>query len=180
VVGAPDGVILCGGLAPAGARDLTRRYDVELIELPDGADIPGSFWGEPEAGLIGSRLHVRCDTPAHSLLHELSHYVCMPPERRAALNTDAGGDDDEECAVCYLQVVLADCLPGFGRARCLADMQRWGYCFRQGSARSWFDGDGRDARRWLETHRLIDSAARPTWRKRVATIEQRAGDAIQS
>ena len=43
----------------------------------------------------------------HSVLHESSHYICMSPERRAALDRDAGGDDLEEAAVCYLQVLLA-------------------------------------------------------------------------
>ena len=59
----------------------------------------------------GNTLYVRADTPVHSLLHELSHYVCMTPERRAGLDRDAGGDDAEECAVCYLQILLADELP---------------------------------------------------------------------
>ena len=72
-----------------------------------GEVLPGSYWGESEAGLRGNVLYVRADTPLHSLLHELSHYVCMTPERRAGLDRDAGGDDAEECAVCYLQIVLA-------------------------------------------------------------------------
>ena len=59
--------------------------------------------------------------------------------RRAALATDAGGSDDEESAVCYLQVLLARRLSGFGAERCLADMDAWGYSFREGSARAWFE-----------------------------------------
>ena len=39
--------------------------------------LPGSYWGDSEAGLRANVLYVRADTPLHSLLHELSHYVCM-------------------------------------------------------------------------------------------------------
>jgi hypothetical protein len=109
---------------------------------------------------------VRADTPAHSFLHELCHYVCMDSTRRAALATDAGGSDDEECGVCYLQVLLAERLTGFGSARCLADMDAWGYSFREGSARAWFDGDGAQARAWLVSHALVDAEGRPTARVR--------------
>ena len=45
-----------------------------------------------EAGLIDRCLFLRDDTPAHSLLHELAHFVCMKSERRHGLDTDAGGD----------------------------------------------------------------------------------------
>jgi len=92
------------------------------------------------------------------LLHELCHYVCMDDARRTALATDAGGSDDEESAVCYLQVLLAQELRGFGTEQCLRDMDSWGYSFREGSARAWFEGDGTFARAWLLTHDLIDSA----------------------
>jgi hypothetical protein len=90
----------------------------------------------------------------------------MPAERRAMLNRDAGGDTDEECAVCYLQLVLADELPEFGRQRCCDDMDAWGYSFREGCVRAWLGGDGEDARRWLLRRGLIDAALRPTWRLR--------------
>ncbi|MDX1562936.1 MAG: hypothetical protein R3305_08410 [Gammaproteobacteria bacterium] len=146
---------------------LLERYRVELVDVAGGAPIPGSHWGAPEAGLIGKRLYARADTPLHSILHELAHIVCMSADRRAGLDTDAGGDDLEECAVCYLQVLLAEQLPGFGRDRCLADMDAWGYSFREGSARNWFEGDGRDARVWLETHGLIEGAA-VTWQLRAS------------
>ena len=36
----------------------------------------------------------------------------MSEERRKCLDRDAGGDDLEEAAVCYLQMLLADHLPG--------------------------------------------------------------------
>jgi hypothetical protein len=92
----------------------------------------------------------------------------MDARRRAVLVKDAGGDDDEECAVCYLQIVLAAELPGFGRDRALADMDGWGYSFREGSARAWLDGDARFARAWLRHHELIDPRGAPTWSLRTA------------
>jgi len=142
------------------------RYGARLVVVPDGAPIPHSYWGAPEAGLEGDRLYVRGDTPAHSLLHELCHYVCMSADRRARLMKDAGGTALEECAVCYLQVLLADHLPGFGRDKALADMDAWGYSFREGSAGAWWRGDARFAREWLLDHGLIDATDRVTWRLR--------------
>jgi hypothetical protein len=106
---------------------------------------------------------VRPDTPLHSFLHELSHFVCMSAERRAGLDKDAGGDDAEECGVCYLQILLADELPPLGRARMLSDMDAWGYTFRLGSARAWFEQDASEAREWLRGHDLIAADARPTF-----------------
>jgi len=79
----------------------------------------------------------------------------MDEARRAGLHTNAGGDYDEENAVCYLQILLADWLPGFGRARCMADMDAWGYSFRLGSTRAWFENDAEDARAWLAAKSLI-------------------------
>jgi hypothetical protein len=140
---------------------LVASYGARLVELAAHEPIPGSYWGDAEAGLVGDAVYVRADTPAHSLLHELCHYVCMDDARRAALATDAGGNDDEESAVCYLQVLLADRLRGFGSERCLRDMDAWGYSFREGSARAWFDGDGAFARTWLFAHGLIDSQRMP-------------------
>jgi hypothetical protein len=130
-----------------------------------GEALPGSYWGDSEAGLQGNRLYVRPDTPLHSLLHELSHFVCMSPERRAGLDRDAGGDDEEECGVCYLQILLADELP-WGRDRMLDDMDRWGYSFRLGSARAWFEQDAADARRWLRQQGLVGDDGLPVFRLR--------------
>ena len=135
---------------------LLGRYHLELALIAPGELIPGSYWGESEAGLRGERLYARLDTPVHSVLHEASHYICMTPERRAGLERDAGGDDPEETAVCFLQVLLADELPGVGRTRLFVDMDAWGYSFRLGSARAWFEQDAEDARQWLLRHGVID------------------------
>jgi hypothetical protein len=159
-------VVLLADLDRAEVEALVAAYGARLVEIPAGEAIPGSYWGETEAGLVGDAVHVRGDTPAHSLLHELCHYICMDSARRAALATDAGGSDDEECGVCYLQVLLAERLTGFGAARCLADMDAWGYSFREGSARAWFDGDGAHARAWLAAHALIDGRGVPAPRLR--------------
>lgn len=147
-------------------RDLLARYRLELVQLEPGADIPGSHWGAPEAGLVGACLYARADTPLHSILHETAHYICMDEARRAQLHTDAGGDDPEECAVCYLSILLAGAIPGFGRERMFADMDAWGYSFRLGSARAWFETDAHDAHRWLLGAGLIDARAAPNGRLR--------------
>jgi hypothetical protein len=55
-----------------------------------------------------------------------------------------------------LQVLLAERLRGFGADRCLADMDAWGYSFREGSARAWLHGDAACARAWLRARGLID------------------------
>ena len=141
---------------------LLDRYGMYLKLVAPDEVIPGSYWGDSEAGLRGDCLFARLDTPIHSILHEACHYICMTPERRAGLDKDAGGDDLEESAVCYLQVLLADELPGVGRDRLIADMDAWGYSFRLGNTRAWFDGDAEDARKWLLDHGVIDGGGRPT------------------
>ncbi|MGN6313645.1 MAG: hypothetical protein ACTHMO_07790 [Rhodanobacteraceae bacterium] len=128
---------------------MLARHGLELIRVEDGAPIPGSYWGECEAGVIGSSVYARADTPVHSLLHEACHLLVLDPQRRAAVHTDATDSIAEEDATCYLQIVLADALPGFGRDRALADMDAWGYTFRLGSARNWFEQDAEDARAFL-------------------------------
>ncbi|HKU78703.1 MAG TPA: hypothetical protein VJQ42_02580, partial [Rhodanobacteraceae bacterium] len=80
------------------------------------------------------------------------------PARRASIHTDASDSLEEEDATCYLQIVLADALPGFGRERALADMDAWGYSFRLGSARAWFEQDAEDARAFLEARGLLPSS----------------------
>ncbi|WP_297799265.1 hypothetical protein [Arenimonas sp. GDDSR-1] len=131
------------------ARQLLGLFDLELHAVPDGEAIPGSYWGECEAGLIGTRVYARADTPVHSLLHEACHLIVLPPEKRAAVHTDASDSVPEEDATCYLQLLLADRITGFGFARACADMDAWGYSFRLGSARAWFEQDAEDARSFL-------------------------------
>lgn len=145
---------------------LLARYGLQLTLTVPGAPIPGSYWGEREAGLQGMRLYARPDTPLHSVLHEAAHFICMTCERRDGLDRDAGGDDAEESAVCYLQLLLADELPGVGRERLAEDMDRWGYSFRLGDTRSWFSSDAADARAWLAAADIIDPAGRLTGRRR--------------
>jgi hypothetical protein len=155
-----------GSRADSSILELVGRYGADLIECSASETLPGSYWGDSEAGLRGSALFVRADTPLHSLLHELGHFICMSPERRAGLDRDAGGDDAEECAVCYLQIVLAEHVKGFGRARMLADMDAWGYTFRLGSARAWFENDAADACIWLRRHGVLDDDGNPTFHAR--------------
>jgi hypothetical protein len=124
---------------------LVSAYGARLVTMDPGRAIPGSYWGESEAGLIENDVFVRADTPVHSLLHELCHYICMDPARR---------------------VLLAAELTSFGRTRCLADMDEWGYSFREGSAERWFLGDGASAREWLAERGLIDATGRPTFELR--------------
>ncbi len=160
-------VLALGGLEPASVAAVLARYGLTLHPVAAGMAIPGSYWGECEAGLLADRLYARPDTPVHSVLHEACHFICMSPDRRAGLDTDAGGDDAEESAVCYLQVLLADALPEVGRERLFADMDAWGYSFRLGSAREWFARDADDARLWLRRHGVTDAADRPTGRCRL-------------
>lgn len=146
--------------------ELLGRFGLIYRMLDVGNRIPGSYWGDPEAGLVGDLLYALPTTPLHSILHEACHWICMDQTRRATLHTDASGDDAEENAVCYLQILLADAIPGVGRERLCADMDAWGYSFRLGSAKVWFEQDAGDARDWLLGHGLIDPDHRPTWKVR--------------
>ncbi len=139
------------------------RFGIELRMTAREEVIPGSYWGDSEAGLIRNRLYARPDTPLHSVLHEASHYICMSPERRAGLDRDAGGDDIEETAVCYLQALLADSIADFGRDKLFLDMDAWGYSFRLGSASTWFAEDSADARAWLERYGVVSAEGGLTW-----------------
>jgi hypothetical protein len=151
-------VLLVSGVDGVALALLLARYGLTLALVAAEEEIPGSYWGDSEAGLRGDSLYARLDTPLHSVLHEACHYVCMTPERRAGLDRDAGGDDLEESAVCYLQVLFADELPHVGRERLFTDMDAWGYTFRLGSSRAWFAQDAEDARTWLLQHGIIDSS----------------------
>lgn len=159
-------ILTVADLAPGVLDNVLARYGIESVRVASGEVVPGSYWGEPEAGLVGRRLFVREDTPVHSAMHEAAHFVCMPPAQRAVLDRDAGGDYDEENGVCYLQILLADEVEGVGRDRMMRDMDEWGYTFRLGSAAAWFQRDADDARRWLLERALIDQSGEPTWRLR--------------
>ena len=145
---------------------MLARFGLSLVVQPPGEPITGSFWGESEAGIVRRTVFVRADTPVHSFLHETCHVICMDAERRCELERDAGGDDLEESAVCYLQILLADTIDGVGRDRLMSDMDAWGYSFRLGSTRAWFEQDAGDARAFLEKHGLIDHTGAPTWQLR--------------
>lgn len=135
---------------PTGAlAALLEPLGLQLHAVAEGKDIPGSYWGESEAGLIGNGLYLRPDTPVHSALHEACHWLLADAERRQSLHTDAGGTDTEENAVCYLQCLLAQQLEGYSQARCFAEMDAWGYHFLLGSAAAWFAHDSDDAQRLL-------------------------------
>lgn len=159
-------VLTAGELGSSACRRLLERFGLKVATVAPDASIPGSYWGDSEAGLVGRTVFFRADTPVHSLLHEACHVICMDPSRRADLVRDAGGDYDEENAVCYLQILLAGELAGMGRERMLTDMDAWGYTFRLGSARAWFDTDAADARDWLVRHGIIDAAGAVTGRLR--------------
>ncbi|MDO4777913.1 MAG: hypothetical protein Q4A06_10785 [Cardiobacteriaceae bacterium] len=148
-------VLLVADIDEAALRGLLAAYGLRLEMLAAGAEIPGSYWGAPEAGLIGNCLYVRPDTPVHSALHEGGHWICMDDARRQSVHTDAKGSVMEECAVNYLQILLAEALPDVGRERMLDDMTAWGYSYREGSVRAWLAGDGLEARDWLVARGLL-------------------------
>ena len=147
-------------------QNLLHTYAIQVEIVPNNEDIPGSFWGDSEAGLIANKLYVRPETPVHSALHEACHYICLDSQRRENLNTDAGGDYDEENAVCYLQILLGAKLPGCSADTLMKNMDSWGYTFRLGSAEAWFENDAEDAQQWLLKEQLIDQDNMPTGRLR--------------
>jgi hypothetical protein len=156
-------VLLVGDLPIQSLQGLLQRFGLNLVVQSSDKAITGSFWGDSEAGIVAQDVFVRPDTPVHSLLHETCHTICMDESRRAGLDRDAGGDDLEEAAVCYLQILLADEIEGVGRERLMTDMDAWGYSFRLGNTRAWFKCDAEDATEWLQQHGLIDSAGTPTF-----------------
>lgn len=153
-------VLLLGEIALDHVQLLLARYGLRLELVADGAAIPGSYWGEPEAGLIGTTVYARRDTPVHSLLHEAGHLIVAPPARRAAVHTDASDSIEEEDAVCVLQSLLGAALPGVGAARVLADMDAWGYTFRLGSAAAYVERDADAAWAWLQRAGLVTADRR--------------------
>ena len=54
-------------------------------------------------------------------------------------------------------------LPQCGFERACADMDEWGYSFRLGSTRAWFEQDAADARSWLLEAGLLSAEGRLTW-----------------
>ena len=161
-----EAVLLIGATGVEPIAALLRRCGLDLQRVAEDQPIPGSYWGEPEAGLLGATVYVRDDTPVHSALHEACHTMCMTAERRARLVTDAGGDCDEENAVCYLQICLAAQLLSVGAHRLMTDMDRWGYTFRLGSTQAWFEAETTAERAWLQRHGLLDASGLPTYQVR--------------
>ena len=138
-------------------RTLFSPHGLTIELIVANTDIPGSHWGEEEAGLITNTLYIRQDTPIHSVLHEGCHWLLMDDKRRSVLHTNAGGTMMEENAVCYLQILLADKLDNVGRKRMMIDMDTWGYTFRMGSTKAWFEGDAEDALQFLQAHSATPS-----------------------
>ncbi|KAG9592942.1 hypothetical protein KCV01_g10901, partial [Aureobasidium melanogenum] len=144
-----DAVLRVGDIGFDEPRTLLATHGLDLVAVGDGQAIPGSYWGDTEAGIIGTTVYARADTPVHSLLHEACHLIVLPEERRALVHTDATDSIEEEDATCYLQIVLAGRLPSVGSARLMEDMDRWGYTYRLGSTRAWFEQDAVEAREFL-------------------------------
>ncbi len=158
------GVLRLADIADIDASELVEllaRFGLRFRHCADREPIPGSYWGDEEAGLRADNLYARDDTPLHSILHETCHYICLNPARRQLLDTNAGSDEAEENAVCYLQILLADEIDNLGRERMFCDMDNWGYSFRLGSSRAWSEEDAEDALGWLIAHNLLDSRQRP-------------------
>jgi len=141
----------------ANIEALMAKFHLTLCITNPDKKIPGSFWGDDEAGLLKNTIYVRPNTPIHSLLHEACHYICMDRTRRKSLDTNAGGDYHEENAVCYLQIILSEQIIEMGQQRMFSDMDDWGYTFRLGSAKKWFENDAHDAQLWLQQHQLISA-----------------------
>ncbi len=66
---------------------LLRRMGLDFERISGDEEIPGSYWGDEEAGLVGKRLYARSDTPLHSILHEACHYACMDESRSQSLHS---------------------------------------------------------------------------------------------
>ena len=84
-------VLLCRDIELDHLRELLQRFGISIAEVADDEPIPGSWFGDPEAGIIATTLYIRGDTPVHSALHESCHLICMDAEHRASLHTNSGG-----------------------------------------------------------------------------------------
>jgi hypothetical protein len=155
-----DTILTLGEIDLGDVVALLAAYGLAFELIPEGAAIPGSFWGDSEAGLIGRTVYARRDTPVHSLLHEACHLIVLPAHAQAQVHTNATDSQEEEDAVCVLQALLGDALPGVGRDRVLADMDAWGYSFRLGSARAYVEQDAESSWRWLAARGLVDAQRR--------------------
>ena len=79
-------VQLCAEIDLSALQVLLGEYGLKVAMLSDGADIPGSYWGAPEAGLVLDTLYIRPDTPTHSALHgsgALDLHGRCPPRQAA-------------------------------------------------------------------------------------------------
>lgn len=159
-------ILTCADIELSQLQQLLGKYDLVIHTVEDNNKIPGSWFGDSEAGIIKNNLYVRKDTPVHSALHESCHYICMDQQRRQNLHTDAGGDYDEENGVCYLSILLSDHITGFGHERMFSDMDEWGYTFRLGSSKAWFEQDATDTFEQLVSDNVITSRNTPTWKVR--------------
>ena len=97
---------------------LLGRYGLRVARVPSQGEIPGSYWGDSEAGLVGDGLFVRDDTPVHSACTKLVTTSAWDAGRRARLHTDAGGDRIEKngfaiCKSCWRMSCL-----GLGGCEC--------------------------------------------------------------
>lgn len=147
-------------------KRLLACFGLHTLWVDTNQPIPGSFWGEPEAGVIANTVYVRPDTPVHSALHEACHLITAGEDKRATIHTDASDCQFEEDATCYLQIMLAEALPNTSATQVAEDMDRWGYSFRLGSAKAWFQQDADEARQWLVDRDIItpeDAKAAQNW-----------------
>ncbi|NOR52296.1 MAG: hypothetical protein GQ470_06710, partial [Gammaproteobacteria bacterium] len=67
----------------------------------------------------------------------------------------------------YLEITLANYIPEYDSEQLMNDMDCWGYTFRLGSAKAWFEQDAEDTRQWLIEHRLLNHQGKPTWKLRI-------------
>jgi len=132
------------------------------VDLP----IPFSYFGTPEAGLFGKYIFASRQTPIHSVLHEAAHVICMSPQRRRALRSDAGGEYSEENCVLYLQVTMAPAI-GVAHSEMCSDMDAWGYTFRLGSALAWYQSDASECRQQLMRWGVLDATHELTFHMRM-------------
>ena len=146
-------------------QSVLDRYQLTLIPVAPGLPIPFSYFGAPEAGLLGRCVFARSDTPVHSVLHEAGHVICMDEARRVALRADAGGAFDEENAVLYLQITLASEV-GLAPECLCKDMDEWGYTFRMGSAWAWYQTDAAECRQQLLEWGVLDAQGAVTFKMR--------------